>query len=113
MSSQQPATSGVLFHVNTEQVEITASRAQATAAALSDETDKLRRYVHALLAEWLGPSAQGFQLTMSEFDARAQNMIDALGRIATSLHQAAANYVTNERVNNQSVTSPSAGLRLR
>ncbi|QKW21818.1 WXG100 family type VII secretion target [Kitasatospora sp. NA04385] len=89
--------SGIL--VNFQTIQNASSEVRQTAARIQSQLDDLKAGVQRIAASWEGAAQQGYQARQSQWDAKAADLQDVLGRIAAALDNAAQSYQQTENQN--------------
>ncbi len=87
------------FKVTPEYIASAATNCTNTASEISAQLGTLRSYVVNLEAVYHGVAATTFQSLMTDYDAFARMLHDALGNIGDGLRGTHVNYVDTETQN--------------
>ncbi|MFF4344564.1 WXG100 family type VII secretion target [Kitasatospora sp. NPDC001540] len=89
--------SGIL--VNFQTIQNASSEVRQTAARIQSQLDDLKAGVQRIASSWEGAAQQGYQARQAQWDAKAADLQEVLGRIATALDNAAQSYQQTENSN--------------
>ncbi|MEU4642896.1 WXG100 family type VII secretion target [Micromonospora sp. NPDC023814] len=87
------------YTVTPEYIAQAAANAHSTATLIEGELATLRSYVEQLGAGWLGVASSTFQAMMTDYNAYARMLHDALDAIGSGLQGNYVNYVNMEQEN--------------
>ncbi|MER7755513.1 WXG100 family type VII secretion target [Kitasatospora sp. NPDC097643] len=82
--------------VNFETVHAAAEEVRGSAARIKQLLEDLQGNVKRISGSWEGQAQQGYQAHQAVWDARAADLQDVCGKIASSLDSAAASYKATE-----------------
>ena len=89
--------SGIL--VNFQTIQNASSEVRQTASRIQNQLDDLKAGVQRIASSWEGAAQQGYQARQAQWDAKAADLQEVLGRIATALDNAAQSYQQTENAN--------------
>ncbi|MEU5388411.1 WXG100 family type VII secretion target [Kitasatospora cineracea] len=89
--------SGIL--VNFQTIQNASSEVRQTASRIQNQLDDLKAGVQRIASSWEGAAQQGYQARQAQWDAKAADLQEVLGRIATALDNAAQSYQQTEDSN--------------
>ncbi|MFD7734656.1 WXG100 family type VII secretion target [Kitasatospora phosalacinea] len=89
--------SGIL--VNFQTIQNASSEVRQTAARIQSQLDDLKAGVQRIASSWEGAAQQGYQARQAQWDAKAADLQEVLGRIAGALDNAAQSYQQTENSN--------------
>ncbi|MFC8721480.1 WXG100 family type VII secretion target [Kitasatospora sp. NPDC057198] len=89
--------SGIL--VNFQTIQNASSEVRQTAARIQSQLDDLKAGVQRIASSWEGAAQQGYQARQALWDAKAADLQEVLGRIASALDNAAQSYQQTENTN--------------
>ncbi|MFB7948618.1 WXG100 family type VII secretion target [Kitasatospora phosalacinea] len=89
--------SGIL--VNFQTIQNASSEVRQTASRIQNQLDDLKAGVQRIASSWEGAAQQGYQARQAQWDAKAADLQEVLGRIATALDNAAQSYQQTENSN--------------
>ncbi|MEV7217596.1 WXG100 family type VII secretion target [Kitasatospora cineracea] len=89
--------SGIL--VNFQTIQNASSEVRQTAARIQSQLDDLKAGVQRIASSWEGAAQQGYQARQAQWDAKAADLQEVLGRIASALDNAAQSYQQTENSN--------------
>ncbi|WP_033222124.1 WXG100 family type VII secretion target [Kitasatospora phosalacinea] len=89
--------SGIL--VNFQTIQNASSEVRQTAARIQSQLDDLKAGVQRIASSWEGAAQQGYQARQAQWDAKAADLQQVLGRIASALDNAAQSYQQTESAN--------------
>lgn len=87
--------------VNFSTIQNASSEVRQTAQRIQSQLDELKAGVQRIAASWEGSAQQGYQARQAQWDAKAADLQQVLGQIATSLDNAAQSYQSTESKNAQ------------
>ncbi|ROR38637.1 WXG100 family type VII secretion target [Kitasatospora cineracea] len=89
--------SGIL--VNFQTIQNASSEVRQTASRIQNQLDDLKAGVQRIASSWEGAAQQGYQARQAQWDAKAADLQEVLGRIAAALDNAAQSYQQTEDSN--------------
>ncbi len=89
--------SGIL--VNFQTIQNASSEVRQTASRIQNQLDDLKAGVQRIASSWEGAAQQGYQARQAQWDAKAADLQEVLGRIAAALDNAAQSYQQTENSN--------------
>ncbi|MEU9133085.1 WXG100 family type VII secretion target [Kitasatospora sp. NPDC048540] len=88
---------GILVNFST--IQNAGSEVRQTAARIQSQLDDLKSGVQRIAASWEGAAQEGYQARQAQWDAKAADLQQVLGQIATALDNAAQSYQATEQKN--------------
>ncbi|GAA1115127.1 MULTISPECIES: WXG100 family type VII secretion target [Kitasatospora] len=85
--------------VNFSTIQNASSEIRQTAQRIQSQLDELKAGVQRIASTWEGAAQEGYQARQQEWDAKAADLQQVLGQIATSLDNAAQSYQSTESKN--------------
>ncbi|BAJ31098.1 MULTISPECIES: WXG100 family type VII secretion target [Kitasatospora] len=85
--------------VNFQTIQSASSEVRQTAARIQSQLDDLKSGVQRIASSWEGAAQQGYQARQAQWDAKAADLQQVLGRIAAALDNAAQSYQQTENQN--------------
>ncbi|MEV8098714.1 WXG100 family type VII secretion target [Kitasatospora sp. NPDC085879] len=85
--------------VNFSTISNASSEVRQTAQRIQSQLDELKAGVQRIASSWEGSAQEGYQARQHEWDAKAADLQQVLGQIATSLDSAAQSYQATEQKN--------------
>ncbi len=85
--------------VNFSTIQNASSEVRQTAARIQQQLEDLKAGVTRIANSWQGSAQEGYQARQAQWDAKAADLQQALGQIATSLDNAAQSYQSTEQKN--------------
>lgn len=99
------------FSVLTEQVQATAAEVARIEEAARGQVAQISDEVQALLSGgWVGGAASGFARGWQDWQAGAQEVLQALAAMSELLAETGRGYAAVEAANTQVVTGPASAL---
>ncbi|AUG77278.1 hypothetical protein CFP65_2446 [Kitasatospora sp. MMS16-BH015] len=80
-------------------IQNAAGEVRQTASRIQQQLDELKAGVTRIAASWEGAAQEGYQARQAQWDAKAADLQQALGQIASSLDNAAQSYQATEQKN--------------
>lgn len=87
------------YHVDSEQVLLAASQAQATISRIQSEVAGLSAHLHSLSSSWSGPAASAFLGAHTAWQATQVRVEESLQGLSHSLGHAGRHYQEMEAAN--------------
>ncbi|MER8187986.1 WXG100 family type VII secretion target [Kitasatospora sp. NPDC094015] len=88
---------GILVNFST--IQNASSEVRQTAARIQSQLDDLKSGVQRIASSWEGSAQEGYQARQAQWDAKAADLQQVLGQIATALDNAAQSYQATEQKN--------------
>ncbi|KDN82959.1 WXG100 family type VII secretion target [Kitasatospora cheerisanensis] len=85
--------------VNFQTVLNASSEVRQTASRIQSQLDDLKSGVQRIASSWEGAAQQGYQARQAQWDAKAADLQQVLGQIASALDNAAQSYQNTEKQN--------------
>lgn len=85
--------------VNFQTIQSASSEVRQTASRIQSQLDELKAGVQRIASSWQGSAQEGYQARQAQWDAKAADLQQVLGQIATALDNAAQSYQQTEQQN--------------
>ncbi|MFD8483522.1 WXG100 family type VII secretion target [Kitasatospora sp. NPDC059673] len=85
--------------VNFQTLQNASSEVRQTASRIQSQLDDLKSGVTRVASSWQGAAQEGYQARQAQWDAKAADLQQVLGQIATALDNAAQSYQQTENQN--------------
>ncbi|MEV4559710.1 WXG100 family type VII secretion target [Kitasatospora sp. NPDC049285] len=82
-------------------IQNAGSEVRQTASRIQSQLDDLKSGVQRIANTWEGAAQQGYQARQAQWDAKAADLQQVLGQIASALDNAAQSYQQTENQNSQ------------